>query len=364
MSILRSVKRLMLLLSSLWFGTDLLAQDLQVVCPLPSEITECSGMCKAGSSTYWMLNDGGNPAELYLVDTSATVLRTLTIANMRNVDWESLTSDDSGNIYIGDFGNNDNDRSNLRIGRIKVQDTERDSADVEIIEFKYEDQRAFPPDRSNFRFDGEAMFLMRDSIYLITKNWTNPFTGMAYLYSLPKDMSVSEAQLRDSVYLGDNSFLSQVTDCVLLDDKLLMLGYGGVWVCNRSNNEIQFSNPRYHSFGGVRQFEAIASEDSVRFLIAEEATGGNANMYRFRLDRSAAGIEAEALEFDLHYSETGLLILPTHMNILSVTLNDMEGRLIYRSEAGQSFVPMTKDGIYILTVFTDRFLIRKKIAWH
>lgn len=363
MSNLRSVKRLMLFLLSLWFSTILCAQDLQVVCAIPVEITECSGMCPAVSSAYWMLNDGGNPAELYLVDTSGTVLRTLTISNLSNVDWESLASDDSGNIYIGDFGNNDNNRSNLRIGRINAQDLPRDTVDAEIIDFAYEDQLAFPPARSDFRFDCEAMFLMGDSIYLITKNWTNPFTGMAYLYSLPKDMSDSQARLQDSAYLGDNSFLSQVTDCVILDDKLLMLGYGGVWVCRKSGSDIHFSDPKYHSFGGVRQFEAIASEDSVRFLIAEEAMGGNANMYRFRLDRSAAGVEGETLELELQYVESGLILHSLHMNFHSVTLMDIGGRLIYESESGKRFVPITKTGIYLLTVSTDRGIIRRKIAW-
>jgi len=363
MSNLRSVKRLMLLMSLLWFSAILCAQDLQVVCALPGEITECSGMCSAGSSTYWMLNDGGNPAELYLVDTSGTVLRTLTISNLSNVDWESLASDDSGNIYVGDFGNNDNNRRNLRIGRINAQDLSLDTVDAEIIEFAYEDQLAFPPARSNFRFDCEAMFLMGDSIYLITKNWTNPFTGKAYLYSLPNDMSDSPARLQDSAYLGDNPFLSQVTDCVLLDDKLVMLGYGGVWVCRRSGSDIQFSEPKYHSFGGVRQFEAIAWEDSVRFLIAEEATGGNANLYRFRLDRSAAGVEDEALELELQYTESGLILHSLHMNLRSVTLMDIGGRLFYENESGKKFVPITKTGIYLLTVATDRGIIRKKIAW-
>ena len=364
MSNLRSVKRIIVLLSSLWFSTITGAQDLQVVCALPGAITECSGMYPAGSSSYWMLNDGGNPAELYLVDTSGIMLRTLTIANFRNVDWEALTGDDSGNVYIGDFGNNDNDRRDLRIGKIRAADLQRDTTSVKIMEFNYEDQFAFPPSRSHFRFDCEAMFLMGDSIYLITKNWTNPFTGKAYLYSLPKDGSETAARLRDSVYLGNNSFLSQVTGCVLLGDKLLMLGYGGLWVCERSQDAIRFSEATYHSFGGVRQFEAIVSEDSVRFLIAEEATGGNANLYRFRLDRSAAGIEREALELEIEYSENGVYFYTSHMNILCVTLMDIRGRLIYENESKRSFVPITKTGIYVLTVLTDRGLIRKKITWH
>jgi len=364
MSNLRTVKWVMLLLSSLWFSTFSKAQDLQVVCAIPGAITECSGMYPAGTSTYWMLNDGGNPAELYLVDTLGNMLRTLTIANLPNVDWEALAGDDSGNIYIGDFGNNENSRQNLRIGKIETTHLQGDTAQAVILDLVYEDQYAFPPARSNFRFDCEAMFLKGDSIYLITKNWTNPFTGMAYLYSMPKDMTDRVARLKDSVYLGDNSFLSQVTDCVLLEDKLLMLGYGGVWVCERSNENIFFSEPKYHSFGGVRQFEAIAPEDSDQFLIAEEATSRNANLYRFRLDRSAAAIEDEAPELDLRYIKDGLLFDGSHMNILTVTLMDIEGRLIYESVNERSFVPMNKSGIYTLTVFTDRGLIRRKIVWH
>jgi sugar lactone lactonase YvrE len=35
-----------------------------------------------------------------------------------NIDWEDITKDKDGNLYVGDFGNNDNERKDLCIYKI------------------------------------------------------------------------------------------------------------------------------------------------------------------------------------------------------------------------------------------------------
>jgi hypothetical protein len=56
--------------------------------------------------------------EIYEIDTLGNLIRTININSANNSDWEDITQDDLNNFYIGDFGNNNNDRTNLRIYKI------------------------------------------------------------------------------------------------------------------------------------------------------------------------------------------------------------------------------------------------------
>src|SRR5688572_18268899 len=66
----------------------------------------------------WTFNDSGNANDIYRIDTaSTTVYQTVDISNATNVDWEDMASN-STHLFIGDFGNNNGDRQNLRIYRV------------------------------------------------------------------------------------------------------------------------------------------------------------------------------------------------------------------------------------------------------
>jgi hypothetical protein len=43
-----------------------------------------------------------------------SILKTVQLKNTNdckyNIDWEDITKDKDGNLYVGDFGNNDNER--------------------------------------------------------------------------------------------------------------------------------------------------------------------------------------------------------------------------------------------------------------
>ena len=64
----------------------------------------------------WTLEDSGNANEIYGLNfENGAIEKTLTIENTENIDWEDITKDKEGNLYIGDFGNNDNERKDLCI---------------------------------------------------------------------------------------------------------------------------------------------------------------------------------------------------------------------------------------------------------
>jgi putative lipase involved disintegration of autophagic bodies len=84
---------------------------------LPSEIKETSGLLLIDGKIITH-NDRGDAANLYEIDSlSGNLLRTIRITNATNEDWEDLAEDEN-HIYIGDFGNNDGNRTNLRIYKI------------------------------------------------------------------------------------------------------------------------------------------------------------------------------------------------------------------------------------------------------
>lgn len=163
---------------------------------LPKELTEVSGLFQAGPDSLWWHNDGGHGAELFLTNSRGELLWKGTVPGTLNRDWEDLTADDRGNIYIGDFGNNLNRRRDLAIYIYNPATGSLDS-----ILYRYPDQRDFPPQPRNQNFDMEAFFWFQDSLHLFSKNHLRQGNYYTKHYSLPARPGAYEAVLRDSLYL-------------------------------------------------------------------------------------------------------------------------------------------------------------------
>ena len=90
---------------------------------MPSVLTESSGIAIEGTNRIWSHEDSGNSNEIYCFDTTGTLLRTLTISNVHNIDWEDMAVDNEETWYLNDAGNNNNDRQNLAIYKIPSPET-------------------------------------------------------------------------------------------------------------------------------------------------------------------------------------------------------------------------------------------------
>lgn len=163
---------------------------------LPSVLNEASGLYYAGPDSLWWHNDGGDIPALYLTNDQGELLRTVPLPGLRNIDWEDITVDDQGFLYIGDFGNNLNQRKDLRIYRFHPP-----TASVDSILFAYEDQHAFPPPAEEANFDMEAMFWYGDTLHLFSKNRLQKGSYYTKHYTLPAAPGTYTARLRDSIYL-------------------------------------------------------------------------------------------------------------------------------------------------------------------
>ena len=81
---------------------------------LPDEVKETSGLF-FHNGRLWTHNDSGGKPILYALDTMTfEVVQKVTLSNVKNNDWEDVSSDGE-NVFVGDFGNNKGNRKNLRI---------------------------------------------------------------------------------------------------------------------------------------------------------------------------------------------------------------------------------------------------------
>ncbi len=162
---------------------------------LPAVLEEASGLYYAAPDSLWWHNDSGDGPRLLLTDGAGRLQREVLLP-VRHVDWEDITHDNQGNIYIGDFGNNANRRKDLCIYIYRPNENVIDS-----ILFDYPDQHAFPPPVAQWNFDMEGFFWHEDSLHLFSKNRLQKGNYYTKHYTLPAQSGTYTAVLRDSVHL-------------------------------------------------------------------------------------------------------------------------------------------------------------------
>lgn len=91
-----------------------------------ARILECSGIVPSvrNADCFWVHNDSGNAAEVYLVNKSGDTKLTLKLEGIKNVDFEDIAiaqpkSEDSPFLIIGDVGDNLRRRETLFVYLIK-----------------------------------------------------------------------------------------------------------------------------------------------------------------------------------------------------------------------------------------------------
>lgn len=247
---------------------------------LPSVLIESSGIAITSPGKIWSHNDSGNENKLYCFNTSGALLRTLTISNVFNNDWEDLTVDSQKRIYINDAGNNDNNRTNLAIYRIPDPETiTGNSVAAEIIKFSFEDQVSYPPATDKRNFDIEAIIWKSDSLFMFTKDRSTPLTGITKLYKIPATPGTHVAKLAGSLYIGSTTISGRITSAdidlvtgeivLLINDKLLFFK-------NYPANRFFEGQKNTFSFKTIPgQVEAITYVTGNKLYMTEEGVSGD-----------------------------------------------------------------------------------------
>lgn len=253
-----------------------------VIGEVPEMANECSGITKLPSGNYAMINDSGNEPEVFITDSTGTLIKRIYLDGVCNIDWEEVQYD-NGHLYIGDFGNNKNARTDLTILKYAISNTDSLS-DLELIKYKYAEQRDFPETKKHRNYDTEAMVHLGDSIYVFTKNRTKPFTGYTYVYGMPDKAGSYTVSRLDSFKTGHgDKSLFWIAGSALNPDKskLVLLGYDKMWVFTDFKGADFFrGKSKTYAFAKLTQKESITFINENTLLITDELNEfGGGEMY-------------------------------------------------------------------------------------
>lgn len=264
------------------------SSNLKLVNNLSKTLNEVSGNeISKNSNIIWMINDSGNKARLYAVDFKGNIKKTLEIT-AKNNDWEDVTSDDFGNIYIGDFGNNENKRKNLAILKVAKKDLNNDSKiPVERITFHYENQHKFPP-KKKLHFDCESFFYFKNHFYLFTKSRAKSNHGLTNLYKIPATVGHHEAKFISS-FSTCPEIQCWITAADISDDgkQVVLLSPNAILLFSNFSSDYFFDGDfTSYYFNQESQKEGICFKNKNTLFITNEKGGGsNADLYEFRLNQ-------------------------------------------------------------------------------
>jgi hypothetical protein len=263
--------------------------ELKVEFSLPKKLKEVSGIALSqDKKTIWAIEDQGNKNVVYGLDNQGKLLADVLVENAENNDWEDITKDAQGNIYLGDFGNNDNNRQNLSILKLDLKAPAQTTTKVvQTTKFHYEGQTEFPPKKSDWLYDCEAFVEMNGNFYLFTKNRSKGFDGTFLVFQVPNKEGDFEAKLIGKLKLEGKYSDAAITSAAInsTKDKIVLLNHKNIHVLSGfTANDFNTAKIQKISLNHNSQKEAIVFLDDKTLLIADEkdkATGGN--VYRFDL---------------------------------------------------------------------------------
>lgn len=353
--------------------------SLQEIAVLPNQVLETSGLAFFDNQ-LWTHNDAGNEDKIYQIDTTdGSILNTVIIANSNNKDWEDLAEDDT-HLYIGDFGNNDGDRMDLKIYKVLKSQLASGIATAEVIEFSFSDQVDFTPSNNNTDYDCEAFFFHNDSLHLFSKNWINQETRH---YVMPSEPGNYVAQLRESMNVQ-----GLITGADISDDGVVgLIGYNfsGVnimWLCFDYQGTDFFSgNKRKISLGlalANSQTEAIAFRDGgYGYVSSEQFASLDAKLLSFQSEQWTNGMATSLNDFEKKesfrifpnpFSENVNVLLEKDSEFV-ISLFNMRGKLLKRENySGRGVLNwdvnglLLETGFYLLEIKNEENIWRRKLV--
>ncbi|WP_107037474.1 T9SS type A sorting domain-containing protein [Brumimicrobium mesophilum] len=376
------MKKTLLLLVSHLFLSSLFAQTATDLIDLETpKLDESSGLLFYNNKVI-TFNDSEGEAELYEIDiNSGNISRTIIINNAINTDWEDIAQDNDF-IYIGDFGNNTGDRTDLKIYKISKTDYDdaSNTADAEIINFSYADQTDFTINATT-NFDAEGLISIGNNLIIFSKNWGD---NMVKAYSIPKTIGTHSAIL-ESTY-DVNGLISGAE--ISSDEKTIFLtGYSSssapfmytinnipnasldVFSGNVSNKIINIV-PFGNIIEGVALFEVTSSE--YRLYLTNEkfiATAGPITV-PFPAKLWSIEIEDESLSITQNDLSSMVTVYPNPVNNLiklsdkvdAVKIYNSYGKLIIMDElTSEVAVDDLVKGVYFIHLNINNTIVIQKI---
>lgn len=263
---------------------------MKKIAALPDAVYETSGLELYKGKYLITHNDGGHKSEIYVTDLKGELVKKINIDDTKNRDWEDLTQDDEGCLYIGDFGNNANEREKCQIYILPPHFMDKKKVDPKKITFRYEDQKKYPPKKEKRNYDCEAFFWKDGKLFLLTKCRTKPYTGESRIYELPATPGKHVAKYRGSIFLcksGGWRFCSVTgADYNAETNTLAILTYSKIYLIRDIDGDnFSAGEMKSYSLPVVKQREAICFSGKNSLYLTDELKKGlgGGNLYQVKI---------------------------------------------------------------------------------
>ncbi|TBN05401.1 hypothetical protein EYD45_03740 [Hyunsoonleella flava] len=245
---------------------------LSVIADLPKSLKEASAIeTVVNSDLLWTIEDSGNKNNIYGLNTNGDIIKDIDIKNSSNIDWEDLTSDKEGNLYIGDFGNNSKNRDDFTI--YKISDLSDDKTNAQRINFM------LPKDVKPKDF--EAFFIWNGFFYVFSKE-----NKSSMLFKVPNKVGLHTAILVKEFNLDGKNH--RITSADISDDgkTIVLLNHDKLWKISNFKGDNFFDGKIEElKFDHNSQKEGICFIDSKTVYITDERDKGDGgNLYEFKLN--------------------------------------------------------------------------------
>ena len=136
-------------------------------------LVESSGLVASSNypEVFWTHNDGGEPF-IFAINRQGEHLGAFEVQGANLIDWEAITRDDFGNLYLADTGTNGLARTHSAIHRVEEPDPSDEWGPAKVEQTWF---IRFPGERE----DCESFFVLNGYGYLVTKY---PRAGAVSLY--------------------------------------------------------------------------------------------------------------------------------------------------------------------------------------
>lgn len=260
---------------------------------LPNSVKEISGLCLINKDSILAINDSGDQPILYYLNAAGQVYNQVLLNQIQNKDWEALATDGSS-IFIADFGNNCNCRTDLKIYQIHA------AGHIDSFMIALPDQKVIRPGRPWMNYDLESLAYNNGTLHFFSKNkmQAGNYYSKHYQMDLEKPQFV---ELRDSfefpkLVVTGAAFNPSGDECLVISYNFkLLLGFFPrsktrlYHFYDFEDGAIFSGKSKAYRIGFlpiITQFESVDWIDDQHALIASERTGFiPARMKKIKLKR-------------------------------------------------------------------------------
>lgn len=230
------------------------------------DITESSGLIASRKfpGIFWTHNDHGSKPTLFALTRNGSAVARFDVVGATITDWEDITVDNSGNLYIADIGNNDLSRDQAQIYRV-TEPSPRGSGTVRVVQGW---RIKFPDGPQN----AETFFISNGFGYIVTKFRNNgavglyrfPFSTTARVTTLQKIGSIRvNSDVGGGSLSPDGNRLALVTD---IGTYLFRVNGNPATATRMRGSFTQLMHPNLEGASFVNEGLAVSAENGDLFL--------------------------------------------------------------------------------------------------